>query len=226
MTRTVPPDFHDESVPAVPDMTRGYPIVVFGNDGFCAGQSLNVNCMPGPHMHSQIEINFVLEGRMTYWFDGREISLSAGRLAMFWGMVPHHVVEVDDPTQFVCLYVPMSVFLGLPTLSHLRDAMFKGALIEALNIKHFDGEIIRRWREELLSGEPKIEQVVREELKSRVRRIDIEGWRDLRDLAESSPHFANRDPEGSRHIERMARFIGEHASRACCLLVARHRDEN
>ncbi len=212
MTRTVPADFHDESVPAVPDMSPGYPVVVFGNDRLCAGHSLNVSCMPGPHMHSQIEFNFVLEGRMTYWFDGREISISAGRLALFWGMVPHQVVEVDDPTQFVCIYVPMSVFLGLPTLSHLRDAMFKGAVIEALNIKHFDGEIIRRWRDELLSGEPRIEQIVREELKSRVRRIDLEGWRDLRDLAVSSPHFANKDPDGAHHVERMARFIGEHAS--------------
>ena len=162
-------------------------------------------------MHSQIELNFVLEGKMTYWFDGREISVSAGKLALFWGMVPHQVIEVDDPTRFVCLYVPMSVFLGLPTLSRLRDAMFKGAVIEALNIKRFDTEIFNRWREELLSGEPQIEQVVREELKSRVRRIDLEGWRDLRDLAEASPHFANRDSEGARHVERMARFIGEHA---------------
>ena len=211
MTRTVPTDFHDESVPGVPDMTPGYPLVVFGNDGFCAGKSLDVTCMPGPHMHSQIELNFVLEGKMTYWFDGREISVSAGKLALFWGMVPHQVIEVDDPTHFVCLYVPMSVFLSLPTLSRLRDAMFKGAIIEALNIKHFDTEIFNRWRNELLSGEPQIEQVVREELISRVRRIDLEGWRDLRDLADASPHFANRDAEGARHVERMARFIGEHS---------------
>jgi AraC family transcriptional regulator, melibiose operon regulatory protein len=212
MTRLVPADFHDESVPAVPDMTPGYPVVIFGNDRLCAGQTLNVSCMPSPHMHSQIEFNFVLEGRMTYWFDGREISISAGRLALFWGMVPHQVVEVDDPTKFVCLYVPMSVFLGLPTLSRLRDAMFKGAVVEALNIKPFDVDIIRRWREELLSGEPKIEQVVREELKSRVRRIDLEGWRDLRALAVASPHFSNKDPDGAHHVERMARFIGEHAT--------------
>jgi AraC family transcriptional regulator, melibiose operon regulatory protein len=212
MTRIVPSDFHDESVPAVPDMTPGYPIVVFGNDGFCAGKTMDVSCMPGPHMHSQIELNYVLKGKMTYWFDGRPISVSAGRLVLFWGMVPHQVTEVEDPTQFVCLYVPMSVFLGLPSLSDLREAMFKGAVIEATSIQEFDADIFKRWRTELLSGEQDIEQVVREELKSRVRRIDLEGWRDLRDLAEASPHFSPSDSEGARHIERMARFIGEHAS--------------
>ncbi len=212
MTRVVSPDFHDESVPAVPDMTPGYPIVVFGNDGFCAGKSLDVGCMPSPHMHSQIELNYVLKGKMTYWFDGRPISVSAGRLVLFWGMVPHQVTEVEDPTQFVCLYVPMSVFLGLPSLSDLREAMFKGAVVEATSIREFDAEIFKRWRTELLSGEQDVEQVVREELKSRVRRIDLEGWRDLRDLADASPHFSPSDSEGARHIERMERFIGEHAS--------------
>ena len=168
--------------------------------------------MPGPHMHSQIELNFVLEGKMTYWFDGRTVSVSAGRLVLFWGMVPHQVTEVERQTKFVCLYAPMSVFLSLPSLSALREAMFKGAVIEALYIKDFDTEIFKRWREELLSGEQQIEHVVREELKSRVRRIDLEGWRDLRDLAEASPHFAGADSEGARHVEMMARFIGEHAS--------------
>ena len=211
MTRTILPDFHDESVPAVPDMTPGYPIVIFGNDGFCAGKSLDVACMPGPHMHSQIELNFVLEGKMTYWFDGRTISVSEGRLVLFWGMVPHQVTEVEPQTKFVCLYAPMSVFLNLPSLSALREAMFKGAVIEALYIKDFDTEIFKRWREELLSGEQQIEHVVREELKSRVRRIDLEGWRDLRDFAEASPHFTGADSEGARHVEMMARYIGEHA---------------
>jgi hypothetical protein len=34
MTRIVPSDFHDESVPAVPDMTPGYPIVCLAMTGF------------------------------------------------------------------------------------------------------------------------------------------------------------------------------------------------
>ncbi len=48
---------------------------------FCAGESLRVMRMSGPHMHSQVELNFVLEGEMTYWFDGRQLTVSKGRLA-------------------------------------------------------------------------------------------------------------------------------------------------
>ena len=212
MDRAVPVDFHDESRPAHPGLTRRHPHVVFGDHRFCAGKSLNVMRMPGPHMHSQIEFNFVLEGRMTYWFDGRELVVSAGRLAIFWGMLPHQVTEVETPTQFVCLYVPISVFLGLPTLSRLRGAIFRGAVIEALDIKAFDREIFLRWREELLSGDDQIEQIVRDELTARVRRLDREGWRDLRNLAEASPHAAGHDADRALHVERMTRFVGERAT--------------
>lgn len=163
-------------------------------------------------MHSQIELNFVLDGRMTYWFDGRELAVSAGRLALFWGMIPHQVTAVETLTRFVCIYVPMSVFLGLPTLSRLREAMFRGALIEALDIKAFDREIFLRWREELLSGDVQMEQIVRDELTARVRRLDREGWRDLRDLAEASPHAASHDADRALHVERMTRFIGDKAT--------------
>ena len=205
-------EFRDESTPVHSNVNGRHPLVVFGDHKFCAGKSIDVQRMPGPHMHSQIELNFVLEGRMTYWFDGRELVVSAGRLVLFWGMVPHQVTAVEKPTRFVCLYVPMSVFLGLPALSHLREAMFRGAVVEALNIQHYDHEVFRRWREELLTGNEQIEQIVRDELTARVRRIDREGWRDLRDLVEASPHAENHDAERALNIEKMSRFVAENAT--------------
>ena len=209
MRRVLPKGYKDESVPALPETERGHPLVVFGDHRFCAGESIAVNLMPGPHMHSQIELNFMLEGSMTYWFDGREITISAGRLALFWGMIPHQVISHDEPTRFVVLYVPMSVFLGLPTLSRLREAIFRGAVIEALDIRPWDRDIFLRWREELISGEEQIEQIVRGELTARVRRLDREGWHDLREVAPVVPHVASHDAERVVHVERMARFIGE-----------------
>ncbi len=200
--------YQDESRPALPETERGHPLVVFGDHRFCAGELLAVQRMPGPHMHSQVELNFVLDGEMTYWFDGRQITVSAGRLALFWGMIPHQVTERAEPTHFICLYVPMSVFLGLPTLSRLREAIFRGAVVEALDIRPWDRDIFRRWREELLSGETQIEQIVRDELTARIRRLDREGWRDLR---EAAPALARANGEAERlvSVERMARFIGE-----------------
>jgi AraC-like DNA-binding protein len=209
MPQPRPRDYRDESRPALPATERGHPLVVFGDHRFCAGEQLDVQCMPGPHMHSQIELNFVLEGAMTYWFDGRQIRVSAGRLVLFWGMIPHQVTDRAEPTRFVCLYVPMSVFLGLPTLSRLREAIFRGAVVEALDIKQWDRDVFLRWRDELLSGDTQLELIVRDELTARVRRLDREGWHDLREVAPMVPHHAHPDAERMVNVERMARFIGE-----------------
>jgi AraC family transcriptional regulator, melibiose operon regulatory protein len=199
----------DESVPLHPDVMPGHPMVVFGDHQFCAGKTLDVLRMPSPHMHSQIEFNFVLEGGMTYWFDGRELTVEAGRLALFWGMIPHQVTATLGRTRFVCLYVPMSVFLGLPTLSRLREAIFRGAVIEPVGARVYDRDMFLGWHADLLSGDTQLEQIVRDELTARVRRIDRDGWRDLRAKAQIAIGNAGHDGERVYHVERMARFIGE-----------------
>lgn len=201
----------DESVPAHPELGENHPLVVFGDHRFCAGESSRVSRMRRPHMHSQIELNFVLDGAMTYWFDGRQLTVSADRLVLFWGMIPHQVIDVAEPTHFVCLYVPMSVFLGLPSLSRFRDGVFRGAMIEALDIRSFDRDVFTRWRDELLSGDKDVELIVKDELTARVRRLDREGWRDLRDNGVAMAGTKNFDADRILHVERMARFIGEHA---------------
>lgn len=207
------PSYKDESVPAHPGMDRGYPVVIFGDHRFCAGNTLVVQPMPGPHMHSQVELNFVLRGSMVYWFDGRVLTLSAGRLALFWGMIPHQVTECEEGTTFVVLYVPMAAFLELPTLSALRAAIFRGAVVEALDIKPYDTDLFLRWREDLLEGDSQLEQIVKDELTARVRRLDRAGWHDLREV---SPLAPRAEPLGHDHdravrVEIMAQFIGEHA---------------
>ena len=167
--------------------------------------------MAGPHMHSQIELNFVLEGDMTYWFDGRELTIGAGRLSLFWGMIPHQVIDRSEGTRFVCLYVPMSVFLGLANLSRFRDAVFRGAMIEALEVRSYDRDIFLRWREELLSGDVDLVEIVRNELTARVLRIERDGWRDLREEGSAIASLGASDSERVEHVEQMLRFIAEHA---------------
>jgi AraC-like DNA-binding protein/mannose-6-phosphate isomerase-like protein (cupin superfamily) len=195
------------------DSNTNYPVEVFGNHQFCAGVSTTVYTMASPHMHSQVELNFILNGAMTYWYDGRELTLNEGQLALFWGMIPHQAIACEEGTQFVVIYVPMSVFIELPVLSRLREAIFRGALIEALDVKPYDGLMFQRWREDLLADDVQLEQIVRDELTARVRRIDREGWHDLREVKPLAPHKAWHSLYHDRavKVENMARFISEHA---------------
>jgi AraC family transcriptional regulator, melibiose operon regulatory protein len=211
---TVGRDYVDESVPVHPGHSKGYPVVVFGENRFCAGQSQRVQVMPGPHMHSQVELNFVLTGHMTYWHDSRIVSLSEGRLAMFWGMIPHQVIEHMEGTKFVVLYVPMSVFLELSSLSRLRDAIFRGAFIEALDVRSYDRDLFQCWQTDLLGGDPQLELIVRDELATRIRRLDKMGWQDLRHVGAVSKPVGSQGHDHDRAIkvESMSRYIVEHAN--------------
>jgi AraC-like DNA-binding protein len=148
---------------------------------------------------------------MTYWFDGRELTVDVGRLCLFWGMVPHQVVDIAPATRFVCLYVPMSVFLGLAPLSRFRDAVFRGAVIEALHLTPWDRDIFLRWREELLSGDASVTEIIRNELTARVLRIERDGWRDLREDGSAIPSLAPHGADRIEHVETMLRYIAEHA---------------
>jgi AraC family transcriptional regulator, melibiose operon regulatory protein len=209
----IPTDHASEGVRIHGNEDEGYPVEVFGDHSFCAGKSMNVYPMARPHMHSQVELNFMLSGQMTYWFDGRELTLSEGRLALFWGMIPHQVRACADDTRFVVLYVPMSVFIELPALSRLREAIFRGALIEALEIKPYDSDMFQRWREDLHSGDTELQDIVREELTARVRRLDREGWQDLREteFVVGKVQSASQDHVRALRVERMARYISEKA---------------
>lgn len=213
------PDYVDESTPVHPGMDTGYPVVVFGDHRLCAGNSCRVQRMPGPHMHSQIEFNLLCNGHMTYWFDGKEVRLEAGQMAVFWGMIPHQVIDCAPQTEFIVLYVPMSAFLEFPDLNVLRQKIFAGGLLQAKGFRSPDFGAFQRWREDLMSGDKHLEPLVRDELVARLRRLDRDGWSDLRGApsTRARPVHHDHDHERAHKVEQMARFIGEHALNDICI---------
>jgi AraC family transcriptional regulator, melibiose operon regulatory protein len=198
------------------DRAVGEPVQfdVFEDHRLCAGRQLDVGVMAQPHAHSQIELNLVTEGYMDYRFGGDPPRrIEAARLIMFWGAKPHQVVAKAHVTRFVCLYVPMSTILTIGLSPALRATLFAGGLIEAQRLFGGDTETFLRWRNDLASGDPRLETVVRDEVSARLRRIDLDGWRDLR--AAHEPRMVGAVGQaGGVKVEEMARFIDEHASEA------------
>jgi AraC-like DNA-binding protein len=193
-----------------PEPAAGTTMVVFDDHRFCAGQSTEVQVMAAPHRHSQFEINAVLHGAMTYWFDGRVVTIEAGRIALFWGMVPHRTIARPEGTRFVCLYIPSALFIRLPIGDALRTALFRGALAVADQTLETDAGNFLRWREDLLAEDVMLEAIVRDELGARLRRIDLGGWHDVREIAAPVGVPAERGGSDRRDkVEAMVRFISE-----------------
>jgi AraC-like DNA-binding protein len=180
-------------------------------EGSALTRSLRVEVMPEPHIHSEVEVNFLLEGQMTYLFSGAVQSLAAGELGLFWGTVPHRVIATAPPTSFVCLYLPIEAFLGLPAGGPFKSAIVRGHLLRARVVDPADASLFLRWHRDLETGDGRRAQLVREELASRLRRIDLEGWTDLSGEGGAEP----RQPRARRmaRAQRMARYIAENLER-------------
>ena len=165
--------------------------------------------MDAPHQHSQIELNVLLDGEMTYLFGGREVRLVAGEFAFFWGASPHQSVAVAPGTRFICIYVPFDRFLGLPLSARLTASVMSGGVIAATDATAFDPARFLRLHEELSGDDSSLVELDRAEIEHMLRRVDLTGWRDLLGGQETP---AGR-PTAHAKAVAMARFMTEHATK-------------
>ncbi len=174
---------------------------------FWAGRTTEMLPMAAAHAHSQLELNLMLRGEATYAFCGREITVRAGEFILFWGAVPHRTLVVAGGTRFVCLYVPIEMFLALPLSAALREAVLSGGMIAAREALEADWP--QRLRDELISGDAKLAELGRQELALRLRRVDLTGWSDR---AGDGPDAYRRLPGGNAKVCAMAQFLTAHAT--------------
>ena len=193
-------------------LTAPNPLIVFEDHKFCSGILKDVEVMPNPHMHSQIELNYVTEGFMTYRFDGRTINVETGNFVFFWGTVPHQVIAKAELTRFVCLYLPLSVFRNLGLGAMLSRTLLSGGMIKACQMLEGEETQFHRWHNDLLNHDRRMEKIVRDELGARICRVDIDGWVDLRAIALAPAASGVVDGQRLQKTEVMVLFIAEHAS--------------
>lgn len=182
---------------------------VIDNHGFCAAPTLAVRPMQGPHMHSQVELNLLLQGSMDLWFDNQRFVVDAGELVLFWGMLPHQVTGCSDDAQFVVIHAPMALFLNFPRSCALREALFAGELVQVNTLLTYECEQFLQWRADILNPDHANEKILEEEVSARIRRIVRDGWTRL--SHSSVPHNAQK-PAGHERlqaVESMTRFIYE-----------------
>jgi AraC family transcriptional regulator, melibiose operon regulatory protein len=203
LEQAVNPHFH-------PEPRAGFTMVVFDDHRFCAGQSELVQVMAAPHRHTQFEINHLISGAVTYWFDGRLVEIAAGQTVVFWGMVPHQTVARAEGARFTCLYIPAALFMQLPISEALRGALFRGSMVAGSLPYDTDAVLFQRWREDLLKDDPHLEDVVRDEVSARIRRLDHDGWHDLYGPAPASTAVRSRQNRSDK-VDAMVRHIGSGA---------------
>jgi AraC-like DNA-binding protein len=123
--------------------------------------------------------------------------------------VAHQTVEVEPGTRFVCIYLPLEMFLGAKLSDALRSATLGGGMVVASDPAEFDPKRLQHLVEDARKrADLRRLELLAAEVMLVLQRLDVTGWRDI--LA--GQHAPGRAMAGAMppKVVEMARFIAEH----------------
>ena len=127
--------------------------------------------MPTPHQHSELEINFVFSGAMTYLFGGELRRVAVGSWLVFWGALPHALIETEPQTECLWLTVPLTDFLRFALPETLTHFILHGAQLEGSGAN--DEAMFTAWLADYGSGNLERQRILELELEARLRRLAL-----------------------------------------------------
>ena len=126
------------------------------------------------HWHDHIELNLLLAGSMTYLFNGTRIAVGENRVHLFWAAVPHQVIVVEAATSLVCVYLPFADFLALPVADSFKSSIMDGRFATIAAPDPIDPLLFQRWAAEWRDDTDLRQQILRDEVKLRVKRLSLD----------------------------------------------------
>lgn len=131
------------------------------------------NSMKRYDRHNEIELNFLPSGNITYLFKDKKITITSGQLTLFWGLIPHQIVNYSNDTHwyYVCT-IPFALFLKWNLPKSFKDSILNGEVLTDPNINYSQHDIfnLENWFHDLNGG--KEENIVTElEIESRLIRM-------------------------------------------------------
>ncbi len=172
--------------------------------------------MPEAHWHDHVELNLLLSGGMTYLFNGRRVPLAENQVYCFWAAIPHQVIAVEKPksgkVELVCVYVPFADFLALSIADGFKSAVMGGRILTLPKADAIDPLLFQRWAGEWQSADEAHEQILRDEVRLRVKRLAMDALPAATIEAETAeseaePQHLTADRRMIDRVQRMTTFI-------------------
>ncbi|MEZ6153728.1 MAG: helix-turn-helix domain-containing protein [Pirellulaceae bacterium] len=103
----------------------------FASYGFSC-ETWEPQAMARADQHDEVELNYLLEGTLTYLMGGRRVSVPAQRLVVFWAVVPHQIVEFESESPYYVVTIPFAWFLKWSVPSRLRTQILHCEMVTEL----------------------------------------------------------------------------------------------
>ena len=181
-----------EGLPLVLQMFHNHPLV-----------------MLKPHWHAQVEVNFIVQGRVHYRMAEHEISLSAGEMCLFWGGLPHQMDDLSDDAIYAGAHLPLVHFFRLHLPADVRHRLMTGATLVTDATDQSDNDSFKRWNEYARSGDAAKAEHAVNELLLRLERVRFEPYRLVSGTAAGQGAGSAFDQQSSRNVGRMCDYIAE-----------------
>jgi AraC-like DNA-binding protein len=185
--------------PPKPKPVRDTTEAVIGFDG----GSHKPGLMARPHLHQEIELNYLPAGTLTYLAGGRIVRVPAKRLAFFWAAAPHQVIAVEEAPRFYWFTVPFAWVLQWKLAEEFMEALLHGRFIVDEETAPDDEAAFARWHDDLASKHPERLRIAQLEMEARVRRLL------LRTSQKVSPR-TRKSGGPATAVQAIAEFIARH----------------
>ena len=162
-----------------------------------------------PHWHAQVEVNFIVRGRVHYRMNGHELALSAGEMCLFWGGLPHQMDDASDDALYAGAHLPLIHFFRLRLPEDVPHRLMTGATLVTSATDVSDDHNFARWNRYARSGDPIKAQHAVGELLLRLERVRFEPFHLLPANEDDDDTEAPFDQQYSRNVGRMCDFIAE-----------------
>lgn len=97
-----------------------------------------------PHWHAQVEINYMFRGALEYRMRGSSVQLNAGQLCLFWGGLPHQVIDTTPDAFFVAIHLPLVHFFRLKLPGEIVHKLTHGATLLTTGEEGTDSAVFER----------------------------------------------------------------------------------
>lgn len=165
--------------------------------------------MPRFDRHNEIEINYFPEGSITYMIKDRKVVIPPKRIAVFWGLVPHQIIEfVECEFYYVCT-LPLNLFLSWNLSDEVTDSILHGmVLIDKVSEDDNDSYRFETWYNDI-NGNINLHAAMLE-MNARMLR-----FQKCLHETEAQVDKAIHQIPGDRHryIEKMSMFIARNYSK-------------
>lgn len=163
--------------------------------------------MPRSHRHDDLELNYVMHGRLKYLFGGERLLVEAGKIALFWASTPHRLI--DDETAAAgknyWVHIPLSTVFswGLPA-EHLRELLTSRPIVLPVEaIGRAVEPMFASWVTDLTGGPT--EQCALLEIQALVQRL-LFHFLEHGHEPQAEARIGHPNNDGMQHIVEMAQY--------------------